>query len=76
MKHQFAAGPSFTCPNGAKKGSQHAHLETIRRNIEDMIRIANRHGFLCEERREPWHVIMRHRETRERLEIELLEASS
>jgi len=75
MKHQFAAGASFTCPNGAKKGSQRAHLDAIRRNMEDMIRIANRHGFLCEECREPWHVVMRHRDTRELLEIELLETT-
>jgi hypothetical protein len=75
-KGKTATGPDETCRLGTLRGGEEERLEKIRGHMEGMIRIANKHKFLCEWRVNDSKVTMRGPPWGENdapLEIELLE---
>jgi hypothetical protein len=73
IKYETATGAQFTCEGAAVKGGDKERAEKIRGHMEDMVRIANRHGYLMRQCISDGHRIMQHRDTDQVLEIELLE---
>jgi hypothetical protein len=61
--------------NRQLKGTAASTAEDERGYVEALVRIANRHGYQLRCRVSDRHRVMRHKDTGEELEIELLEVS-
>jgi predicted metal-binding protein len=71
---RYRDGTCMLCGRATHLGNC-AKSEKERGYVEELVRIANRRGYLLEHRVSDRHRVMRHKDTGEELEIELLEIS-